>query len=472
MFRLEKKYQILFIGATIFLVALFFLTRNVPFFWDARWDSNISTWFLENGFQQWVAPTDINAGHLPLWNYLLNISWEIGGQTLIASRTMLLVVVIGVFYQLIRLLSYHVSVKVPIWACLLVLVEPTLLAQTTNLTNEMLLVFFVLLGLNSIYTNQRIFLIVALTGILYSNLRGIGFFSALFVIDFLFSYFKLKKDSQKFHWYLYTIPILFFSLFLTYQYQTIGWVIKHPESSHRKFADGSMMLKTTFAIGKALLEYGRLFVFIPLVFMLFMLIRKKTLLKLPVNTLRILVMLVVILGSLSGLFILMTNPAGPRYFLVVYALATLLFLNLCFDFLSKKKIRIGLWSLAMVGFLTGHLWIYPPTLSQGWDSTFAYLHFFSIRDKMIESIADKGLKQEDIGTNITLNDRGKSDLEPINLQFAELDLSKNKYVLLSNIENKTSNEDIHTLMNEWELVESYCQMGVFMNLYKNPSFQD
>src|SRR5690606_28446291 len=126
-------YQYLFFGAATALIILYFLTMNVPFFWDAYSKSIRATWFLDNYFSQWVLPTDLNAGHPPLWELLLAFTWKLTERTLEYSRLLLLVFNLAAFYQLIRFLRDHRSPVVPIWAMILLLIEPTLLAQTTIL---------------------------------------------------------------------------------------------------------------------------------------------------------------------------------------------------------------------------------------------------------------------------------------------------------------------------------------------------
>lgn len=473
MFRLEKKYQTLFIGAIIFLIALFFLTRNVPFFWDAGSKSLRASWFFDNHFSQFVVPTEINAGHPPLWELLLAFFWSLTDRTLENSRLLLLIFNIGAFYQLIRFIRDQKFSQVPIWASILVLIEPTLLAQTTILNNDMMLLFFILLGLNSIYRNEIILYSLALTGVLFSNLRGVCVFGSLLAIDFLYHYFQLKKGKQEFLWISYIAPILIFSGFLVYQQNILGWFLRSPGHEHRNLAEQNLILKNIASIGKSILETGRIFLFGLLGILILRLFKTKNWKNIKQENKRLLVCLVIFLGAFSVLFTLMTNPVNPRYYLIVYLISSILCLNLIFELIQSVKWKKVSVITLFLAFLTGHLWIYPPTISQGWDTSLAYLHYFPLKDKMDDYLVQKGISPTKVGTNLLLNKRSDHYLEPeMTEYYLDLNLSTNPYVILSNIENKTSNEDIRTLMNEWELVESYCQMGVFMNLYKNPSFQD
>src|SRR5690606_39008576 len=103
----------------------------------------------------------------------------------------------------------------------------------------------------------------------------------------------------------------------------------------------------------------------------------------------------------------------------------------------------------------------------------AYLNYFPVRNKMENYLVKNNISKEQVGTNLNLNHPQFIDLKsPPEVLYSELDTSKNPYIILSNIENTTSNEDIRLLMNEWILIRSYQQMGVFVNLYKNPAYED
>ncbi len=465
-----KQYNLLLAGSIAFLIVLFSLTINVPFFWDAVSKSIRATWLYDHNFSQLVVPTELNSGHPPLWESLLALSWKIGGRTIEASRVLLLIFNIGAFWQLIRFIKSNKTEKVPFWAIILVLIEPTLLAQTTIINNDMMLLFFTLLGLNSIYKNQKIFFAFALTGVLFSNLRGVSVFTSLLVIDFLFYWFKLKEKNQRFLWVSYVFPIVIFGLFLTYQQSVLGWFLKAPGNSHREIAGLGQIFKNIAAIGKSVLESGRIFMFLPLVILTIRLLKVKKWNHIQVENKRLVVSFSVFFIVFSGLFIIMTNPLGPRYYMICYLIATILFLNLTFDLIRNIRWKKLTMSIVAVGFLTGHLWIWPAAIAQAWDSTFAYLNYFPLKNKMELFVSENRLSKTEIGTNLNLNIPEYVDLkEPVTVKYSKLDLSQNKYVIFSNIENSTSEEDIHTLRNNWKLIKSYKQLGVFVNLYQNPN---
>ncbi len=473
MFKLGKPYQYLFFGAATALIILYFLTMNIPFFWDAYSKSIRATWFLNNHFSQWILPTELNAGHPPLWELLLAFTWKLTEQTLAYSRLLLLVFNLAAFYQLIRFLRDHKSPGVPVWALIIVLIEPTLLAQTTILNNDMMLLFFTLLGLNSIYRNEKILYSIALTGVLFSNLRGTSVFASLFLIDFLFNWFQLKKDKQEFLWVSYILPTALFGLFIIYHQQLLGWALKNPGLEHRELAGTTRILKNIASIGKSVLETGRIFMFGLLTFLIIKFFKKQKWIDFNSENKRLILSFLVFFITFTVLFTMMKNPVNPRYYMVAYLIATLLCVNLIFEWIQDKKWRNFSVSYLFIAFLTGHLWIYPPTISQGWDTSLAYLNYFPLRDKMENYLVENKISKESVGTNLNLNHPQFIDLKNApEALYPELSTLNNHYIILSNIENTTSNEDIHLLMKDWILVKSYQQMGVFVNLYQNPVYED
>lgn len=467
-----NKDHYLLIGSIVFLIVLYFLSWEVPFFWDATSKSLRASWFFDHDFSQWLVPTEISSGHPPLWELLLAATWKFFGRTIEYSRLLLLIFNIGVYWQLILFIKNHQLKNVPIIVTTLVLIEPTLLAQSTIINNDMMLIFFTILGLNSIYKGHKLFYTVALTGVLFSNLRGIGCFACLLLIDFLFSYFKLKKGKQSLLWVSYILPIVFFSAFLIYHHSILGWVLKVPEHAHRDIASFSQMAKTVGAIIKGFIDHGRVFLFIILSFLLFRLFKTKAWKSVADENKRLIFIFIIFLLVFSALFVTMTNPLGPRYFMINYLVGTLLCLNLIYTLIKNLKWRKISVLVLFIAFITGHFWIWPATISQGWDSSLAYLNYFSLRDDMETFIKENNFKKKEIGTNLNLNNPHYVDLTtplPPEQQYTNLDTSVNQYILLSNIENETSDEEIRLIMDHWRLIKSFQQLGVFVNLYQNPN---
>tara|TARA_R100000353_G_C6467810_1_gene185696 strand:- start:453 stop:836 length:384 start_codon:yes stop_codon:yes gene_type:complete len=127
----------------------------------------------------------------------------------------------------------------------------------------------------------------------------------------------------------------------------------------------------------------------------------------------------------------------------------------------------------MIGYVSGHFWIYPPTIAQAWDSSLAYVRYDSVEAEMLEFISKEDIPITETGTQLRMNFRKIAAADASHVQdlyFANPDLQANSYYLLSNIENATSDEEIRQLQQHWQVIKRIDNCGVFITLYKNPKF--
>src|SRR5690554_3296260 len=179
---MNKRFYLLYTIVAVLLIVEFFYFKELPFFWDGVSKATRATWIYENDLSKFILPTEYASGHPPLWIGSLAVFWKVFGQTLWASRLLLLLINLGVFYQILIVCRHNFVASVPISLFLLVILDPTLVAQTTSLNNDMLLLFFTLLSYNALQKNKWLLYAVALTGLLLTNLRGIYCFVALVII--------------------------------------------------------------------------------------------------------------------------------------------------------------------------------------------------------------------------------------------------------------------------------------------------
>jgi hypothetical protein len=470
--RFTKKG--IFILFVTILVIEFLLCMDLPAFWDAKSKFIRADWLYQHQFKDIIVPTSLNSGHPPLWILAIAGFWTVFEKALWSARLLLLIVNIGVGYQLIQW-TQHLFVKaVPLGLILLVGLEPTMVAQTTNLNNDMLLLFFVLLGLNSLVKQRSLWYGIALCGMLLTNLRGIYCFLALGIIHILIHRRQLLDHSQKMY-RSYLVAVVIFAMFLIYQYANLGWIVITPNktySQHREAAGLMRIVKNTAAYAKNMLEYGRLFVWIPMIGMLCYLWIVKAV-RWSQKTQVLFICLVTFMSLFFIGMVPFSNPMGPRYFMICFVLANVLFINLLFEIPWFTAIRRNVaLSVMALGFITGHLWIYPATIAQGWDSSLAYLNYYPQEEAMFTFIKEHNIPSQEIGTNLPLGNRWVSLAKNSNegeLQFVEQNLETNTYVLFSNIDNRTSDGEIRALETNWEVVATTSRMGVFLTLYKKKS---
>ena len=458
----------------IFLLLLveYFIIIDIPFFWDGISKASRASWIFENNFSSLIVPSDINSGHPPLWIASLALTWEVLGKSLWASRLLLLFINFGVFYQLYRLVRSLFADNVPPILFFFICLEPTLLAQTTSLNNDMMLLFFTVLGCNAVLKNKTLLLTLALVGVLMTNLRGVYIFIALAI-----SHYVLHKndyiEATKKQLLAYLIALIMFLLFAIYQYYEIGWAIISKQSNyaqHREVATFQRIAKNGLAYLKFYLDFGRIFIVIPLLILLWK-YRKPTLKFNKAIHKTFLLLMIFAIVFFFGI-VPFSNPSGPRYVMFAYIITMILFVNLLYD--QNTRITIKKWILPVVsiGLISGHFWIYPPKIAQAWDSSLAYLNYFPVENKMRNYIETNKINQNQIGTYLRWNEIDQSYArENKEATFFQIpDLNRDQFIVLSNVENSMPKETIDIVMHSWLLKQKFSQMGVFVSIYEKPKY--
>ena len=377
-----------------------------------------------------------------------------------------MIVNLGVFYQVLTLCKNNFLSTVSILFALLVFIEPTLLAQTTSLNNDMLLLFFVLLSINSVINSKPFFLFIALTGLLLTNLRGIYLYVAILVIHLVYIRKSLTDNNSKILYLSYSIPVILFVLFCYLQFQKLGWFIITQNENynvHRHITEPSLVIKNSFAFIKCFFDYGRVLIYVVLIPLMIKYYKQGNVKNKAID--RISIALIVYSLILFFGTVPFSNPIGDRYYNICYLLSILLLINLInqFKIVKKKLIVISI----VFGLTTGHLWIYPSTISQAWDSSLAYLNYYPVEIKMEKYIISHNIDYKKIGTRIRLNDRNLSLLNEVEFpKYSKFNININEYILLSNIENYTKDEELNYIRNNWEHIKSFSQLGVYIALYK------
>jgi hypothetical protein len=467
---MKRPEKIVLSLTALALLLEFLLLKDLPFFWDGVSKAYRAHWIYTHDFSSLIVPTQFNSGHPPLWITAIALFWTLFGKTLWAARLLLLLVNLGAFYQLFLLCRKSFVPGVSILFFLFVALDPTLIAQTTILNNDMLLLFFILLGLNSLLVGKWGWYTIALSGLLLTNLRGIYCTVAFALIHLLLvRYAALAFDKKMLR--AYGVGLLLFAGFLWAQYSELGWVLISKNKNyapHREAAGFARIAKNAAAYVKNILDFGRVFMWIPLGLMLLVVFRNKNR-KLSISSKRIFIALIVFTAVFFFGFVPFSNPMGPRYLMICFLLGAILFVNLLFSSTLKKQFRKVLVGVIALALITGHFWIYPATISQGWDSSLAYLNYFSVEKEMLAYLSEENITADQVGTHLPLNSRMMAttiDNKKLNPAFAKPDLSTNTYFLFSNIENKTKDDGIANLRSQWTEVATFSQLGVYLTLYK------
>lgn len=463
-----KKNSFLLVGI-VFVTLTFICTTDVPFFGDALSESLAATWFYEHHFLSWTLPTDINSAHSPFWAFLLAFLWKLFGKTLLVSRLLLWSLNIAVIFQLNAFIKNYGSSKIASHWYILLLLEPTFLAQTTLLNNDVLLLLLCLIAANSIFKNRVVYAF-ALMGILMCNVRGILFFGGFLVWDIAIRlmnfYFKQKRVTVILS---YIVPMLLLGLFLGYQYVVLGWEATF--SSINWFNQGELagltqILKNIASLVWFFADYGRMLYWFVTGIAFVVYVKKCTMLNAKAKK-----MLSMWLCLLLANFVLVfsSNPLGHRYFTFLYLIGLFVCINLLHLLLPRKKAVLTSACIAVV-IISGHFWIYPNKLPQGWDGSLAYLNYFEPKEQMISFVLKEELHSKNIGTKTQNPNPEIAYLRKGSTMYTHCNsINDVDYYVYSNIENSTTDEEIDALELHWKLIKEFKKGGVFVRLYQKPS---
>jgi hypothetical protein len=173
----------------------------------------------------------------------------------------------------------------------------------------------------------------------------------------------------------------------------------------------------------------------------------------------------VIWGCLSVSFLSYNGLNAHRYILPVYLTFSLLVVFMLFNspVVGKSKIFI----LICIGLLSGHLWIYPKPISQGWDASLAHFPYYELRDKILQDLKAQNIGIEEVACVFpNQSEMRYMDLTGSKLKHTPFDHNTSKYVLYSNVFNDFSDEDTQILTEKFKVLNHHEKFGVFMALYK------
>ena len=141
-----------------------------------------------------------------------------------------------------------------------------------------------------------------------------------------------------------------------------------------------------------------------------------------------------------------------------------------FDEKHISKKTYGLFLILIIGLLTGHLWVYPDKVSQGWEASLAHLPYFDVRDKMTNYIIEKGINPNDIATGSPNKYRRlDSDLQTDGIwKFVDIDEVRYDtftYIIYSNVFNDFADSTYHDLHSNWQREQEFKSGQVRMTLF-------
>lgn len=458
----------------LIIAVLFFLTINNCFFWDTiQLGSKQANFYFTTNFTVILLPNSIDSGHIPAFGMYLALIWKIFGRSLIVSHLAMLPFVLGIIWQLQKLIAKFVKKEYAGWAFLLVFLDPTLLSQLTLISPDVPLVFFFLAGLNSTIENKEKALSISIGFLFLTSMRGMMVSFCLMIIDFNrnITYSNSLNNTLLIlirRSLIYIPAFIIFLSYSTYHYLEKGWIGFHDNSPWAELFEGVGFKGLIFNIGILgwrIVDFGRIGIWI----VFFVLVLKYRNVILKERTTRFLFwVFIILLVFLSANMVWAKNLLGHRYLLPIYLSFSLLCAHILFSYHLNRMLKIALTFIWMASITTGNLWIYPEKISQGWDSTLGHLPYYKIRNLAIEYVDKQGIDFREIQSFFPNNSKiDDTDLNQDNRQFVDFDNSC-EYVLYSNVFN-VSDEEYYLVRNQYEVIKRFKRGLLYFDICKKSS---
>ncbi|MBL0083311.1 MAG: hypothetical protein IPP37_13190 [Saprospiraceae bacterium] len=450
-------------------VVLVYCSLDHIFFWDTvQLASKQAHHFYEGSMFDFLLPNDIDSGHLPFMGWMLAWAWKIVGKTLWISHLAMVPWLLLLIYQLHLFAQKVVSISwSPILASLLLL-DPTLLAQGSLISPDIILIGAFFLALNGMWFKQKSSILTGSTLCVLASNRGAMVVAALVLWQIYLNWADGKKNIRS------LIPdllpflpsIILFFAFQLYHFWSKGWIGYHDQSPWAASFNpvtGLQLLKNMGIIGWRLADFGRWMVGAILLAGLLKwwpTIRDDGTLK------RLFYLLAFLSLFLLPSMVLHTGLSGHRYLLPI--ILVLLMIAVRWIFLTQN-VRFQYITISLLGLslLTGHCWIYPKGIAQGWDASLAHWPYYELRSKMNQYMHQNKINIGEVGCSFpNLAEQKYLDLSPSTVKHANKDLLHNSYFLYSNLYNDVSTEDFQMLENDFNVIHSLDDKGIYLILYQ------
>jgi hypothetical protein len=439
---------------------LLYLSQNNFLFWDTiqfagKHPSHFYTHGLSNGV---LLPDAIDSGHPTTFGLYIAAVWKLFGRGLPVTHWAMFPFLAIILYQACKLSEYALSKKRWVFPFLL-FICPFYLGQSILASPDLVLLAGFLMTLRGILIKNKSLILVGTLLLALISLRGAALIFSLYLFnlytDRSFSFKRIVAlGMQRLGIYL---PAVILTLsFVLYHYYQKGWISHHEASPWQS----SYNLVSPFGLVKNLAFFGHKIMDNGMIFIYAILIWKWKYLALLKG--RLIWSYVFILVVTAILVLPYTGLLNHRYFLPLQAIA-LLMAGQVLVAVNKKPILIG----TMILLFLGNFWIYPRSISQGWDSTFAHQPFYREVSKMKQYLQQEKIITSEVCTvfplkgkqyNLTLEAEDKDF-------FSDYHQTNCKYILYSNVMNDYTDAELEDLETKQIIYQSK-NRGVELILYK------
>jgi len=454
------------------IFCIYISTINNSFFWDTiQLGSRHANYYFTNNFSNLLLPQTIDSGHIPAFGMYIGFFWKCFGRTLLVSHLAMFPFVLGIIWQLKKLLSFYFDKKYLGLAFLLIILDPTLLSQITLISPDVALVFFFLFSWNSIINNNKILLSIGIILLFLTSMRGMMVSFCLFLIDIFYNLNSKKTFKNIFNFSLkrsiiYLPALLLFISFSIYHYIEKGWIGFHSDSPWAECFERVDNIKGfIFNLGILtwrILDFGRIGIWI--VFSILVLIYKQKIFK-DKSIYPLVFIFICFLIILPSNMVWAKNLLGHRYLLPIYITFAILVAKILFSTSTNLKLRKVLTIIWLLFIVSGNFWVYPNKISQGWDSSLANLPYFNLREQAMQYIENHDIDISEVATffpNLSTID----DID-LNNDFNKFKsyTKGDKYLIYANVYN-ISDEVYDDICNNYTLIKEFKSPTVHMGIYK------
>ncbi len=456
-------------------VAAIGLCSGYPFFWDTiQLGSKHAHWYYETGFRELLLPEKIDSGHPPAFGLYLALAWTIFGKSLAVSHWAMLPFVWGILWLLFPIGRYFAP-RLGWLFPLLALANPMLLTQMLLISPDLVLVFGFLLGLYGVMYGRASAKAAGALVLAAISTRGMMVVVALFLFD---SWRGLGLTAARLRFrYLWQTALpyvpsgLLALAFLAYHYQAAGWIGYHAASEWAttfERADGARMLRNGLILGWRFLDFGLVFVWVGMAIAAGRIWRKQR----AVNAARLkeagaLLLLTTFLLSIT--FLVYQGLHQHRYLLPAMIALQLFAFTLIAGSTLQRLWKAGLLALLLLGPISGHFWVYPDSIAQGWDVTLAHLPYYGLKEDMIDYLDEAGIPLHQVGTAFPeIGPQYLKDLSGRQSGFVSKNLDEQEYILYSNVMNDFTDEELEQLQSEWTTIRQLESGGIKLILFGKP----
>ncbi len=466
---MQKRTFLLCLPFFIAYTLLIAFSRHQPFFWDTVMQaSKWAHWYFENDFSHLFLPAELDAGHPPGLAMLLAVAWKLFGKTLAVSHWLMWPFVIGVVWQAARLTEFFIAPRWRFWVLTLLLTDATLLAQCSMVSADVLMCLFTLMAVNGILRQKYWLLVLATCCMAMCSLRAIFSISAIAL--FFIMYNKLKGNRLVENmWSL--LPALFvLACWYIAHYQASGWWLSSPNpgwSAHREWAGLAAIGKNTAVLAWRMIDFGRLGEWLALLWLGFHLLHHR---RMPDSGSRtLLVFLACFFLVYAPLLVLGNNPIGHRYLLPAFLVVSLLVARLLAEYNWSQVKKQAIFILLIAVHLSGHCWIYPDHIAQGWDASLAHRPYFELRKQAISYLRQQNIPLSQVGTAFpNIGPLKYIDLNDAESGFALKKLDVQDWFLFSNVFNDVFENEQQQLVKQWIEAKSWHSGAIQIVLYQKP----